>query len=89
MSRIGENHRIGHTLHHGLHLRDDGLHVHHAVVIMFHLEQPRQIAIGQIDDRAQFGDVGAGIRLAYFGHHHSGVSAHIADATDLVLQLQS
>ena len=53
MLTVGEDHGIGHALHHRLQARNGYFHVAHAVVVMLHLEEAGKVTVGSRCQRPQ------------------------------------
>ncbi len=86
--RVGQDHRVGHALHDRLHLRDGGVHVAHAVVVVLDLEQARQVTVTEVDQRGALAQVTVRISALQVHQDDGGVRAHVARGADLVLEVQ-
>ena len=88
MLTVGEDDRIGHALHYRLQARNRYLHVTHAVVVMLHLEQAREVTVGSCGERPQLLQMCLTGVLVQLGEHQRGIGLHAAGSTDLIFELQ-
>ena len=50
---VSQDHRVRHALHDRPHTRNRDIHVPHAVVVVFHLEQTGKVSVGSLHQIAE------------------------------------
>src|SRR5207247_11423913 len=88
MLTVGEDDRIGHTLHYRLQARNGYFHVAHAVVVMLHLEETRKVTVGSRCQRPQLLQMCRTGVLVDLREQQRGIGLHSTGSADLIFKLQ-
>ena len=85
---IGKDDGVGHALHDRGHARDGDFHVPHAVVIVFDLEQPGELAVGAFHKIAELPELCVAGTSSQLADDDVYIGPHAARGTYLLLNLQ-